>query len=494
MRVVFICPPNVLENKIEERVGLDTKYMPLDTAFIAAAIESENQVKIIDALALCMTKDEIIKEVEDFYPDIVCLIPFDRCRWGLDAAIELSHYLKQLKKVPKVGYVLSYIDDLVVRWMGDNQDTDFAIWGDPELTLKEFCQKNGNPEGVKGLIYRKDGKLIQNQPRELIQDLDILPLPARHLIKFHAYARLPHEAIKTPVVDMQISRGCPYRCTFCMLNAYSGKRRRVRSPKNAIAEMKLMKEQYGAKQIHFGDLIFTLDREWTMDFCKLLQKENLDLIWSCQTRVDRVDPELLREMKKAGCASILYGLESFNQQCLDLMKKDLKVERIRQGIKETKEAGIEVRCSMMVGTPGETPEIALKNVDELIALDVNFCQFHTTSAYPGTELHDNPAGLGTIMADRTIKKYDLSGKLFIPNGYKDEQQILDIQREAYRKFYFRPKYVLKRLINFREFRRNWEGSRIFWKMVFDNRDKYIRINKTKLNIAKKAEIVPIKAQ
>ena len=149
---------------------------------------------------------------------------------------------------------------------------------------------------------------------------------------------------------------------------------------------------------------------------------------------------------------------------------------------------------MMIGTPGETPEIALKNVDELIALDVNFCQFHTTSAYPGTELHDNPAGLGTIMADRTIKKYDLSGKLFIPNGYKDEQQILDIQREAYRRFYFRPKYVLKRLINFREFRRNWEGSRIFWKMVFDNRSKYIRINQNKLNIAKKAEIVPLKMQ
>ncbi len=494
MRVVFICPPNVLENKIEERVGLDTKYMPIDTAFIAGAIESENQVKIIDALALCMTKDDILKEVEEFNPDIICLVPFDRCRWGLDAATELSPYLKNLSKNPKVGYVLSYIDDLVMRWMGDNENIDFAIWGDPELTLKEFCQKNGDPEGIKGLIYRKDGKLIQNQTRDLIQDLDILPYPARHLLKISAYARLPHESIKTPVVDMLISRGCPYRCTFCLLNVVGGKRRRIRSPRKAIEEMKLVKEQYGARQIHFGDLIFTSDREWVMEFSKLLQQENTGLIWSCQSRVDRVDPELLREMKKAGCVSILYGLESFNQKCLDLMKKDLTIERTRQGIKETKEAGIEVRCSLMIGTPGETPEIARKNISELIDLDVDFVQFHTTMAFPGTELHDNPTGLGTIMAERTMKKYDLSGKLFIPNGYKDAEQILDMQKEAYRRFYFRPKYILKRLLNFRQLKRNWEGSRIFWKMVFDDRSKYIRINKNHLDIAKKAEIMPLKVQ
>src|SRR5574341_1919705 len=107
MRVAFICPPNVLENKIEERVGLDTKYMPIDTAFIAGAIESENQDKIVDALALCMTKDEILEEVEEFNPDGICLVPFDRCRWGLDAATELSPYLKKLNKNPKIGYVLS---------------------------------------------------------------------------------------------------------------------------------------------------------------------------------------------------------------------------------------------------------------------------------------------------------------------------------------------------------------------------------------------------
>ena len=496
MRVIFICPPNVLENKIEERVGLDTKYMPIDTAFIAGAIESENQVKLIDALALCMTKDEILKEVEDFNPDLVCLVPFDRCRWGLDAATDLSFHLKRLKsgKIPKVGYVLSYIDDLMLRWMGDNQNIDFAIYGDPELTLKEFCQKKTNPDGVKGLIYRKDGKIIQNSPRDLIPDLDVLPYPARHLLKIHAYARLPHESIKTPVVDMLISRGCPYRCTFCLLNVVGGKRRRVRSPKKAIEEMKLVRDQYGAKQIHFGDLIFTLDREWVMEFSKLLQQEKTGLIWSCQTRVDRVDPELLREMKKAGCVSILYGLESFNQNCLDLMKKDLTVERTRQGIKETKESGIEVRCSLMIGTPGETPEIAMNNVKELINLDVDFCQFHTTMAFPGTELHDNPTGLGKIMSDRTMKKYDLSGKLFIPNGYLDEQQILDMQKEAYRRFYFRPKYILKRILNFRQFKRNWEGSRIFWKMVFDDRAKYIRVNRNKLDVAKKAEIVPLKMQ
>ncbi|MDP4012409.1 MAG: radical SAM protein [Candidatus Nanoarchaeia archaeon] len=495
MKVMLICPPNVLEDKIEERVGLDTKYMPLDTAYIAAAIEDENQVKLLDALALCLTKNEILKEIEDFNPDIVCLVPFDRCRWGLDSSIELSKHIKNAK----VGFVLSYIDDLMMRWMGDNDTIHFSIYGDPELVLKDLCRNfKANPEnpyeGVKGVIYRRDGKIVQNPPKELIKDLDELPQPARHLLKIKNYARLPHEAIKTPVVDMLISRGCPYRCSFCLLNVVGGRRRRVRSPQKVLQEMLDVKLRYGAKQVHFGDLIFTMDRQWVMDFSKLLQKEKPGLIWSCQTRVDRVDPKLLTEMKKAGCASILYGLETFDQKCLDLMKKDLKVERIYAGIKETKDAGIEVRSSMMIGCPGETPEIVRNTVKKLIELDVDFAQFHTAVAFPGTELHDNSEGLGKIMVERTMKKYDLSGKLFIPNGYTDANEILAMQKEAYRKFYLRPSYVFKRISKISQFKRNLEGVRIFWNMVFNDINRYIRINKEEQAIPKRAEVEHIKVQ
>ena len=460
MKVMLISPPNILKGNIKEESSFENRITPLDLAIIGAVLEKKHHVEILDALALGLNKEDILKNIDKFNPDLICLTAFDRCRWGVDVANELSKYIEHRDK--KLGLIWSYKPEFMIPLMENNKNIDFSIYGDPEYTLLELADKNSFKD-IKGVIYREGENIIKNNPRELIKDLDILPFPARHLLKLNAYKRLPHELMKEPNFDMLVSRGCPYNCIFCLLKIVGGKIWRTRSPNKVIEEIKMLKEQ-GARQIHFQDLTFTLNRNWTIELCDLLIKENLGLVWTCQTRVDKVDSDLLNLMKKAGCRSILYGIESLDQEALDKIKKDVRESDMRKAIILTKKQGIESRCSLMIGLPGETKKSVFKTIDLLIKLNPSFIQVHTTMAFPGTELYEDNSEYGKIIEDTTIKKYDLSGHLFIPKAYKNKEEILEIQKAAYKKFYFRPKYILGKVLNIKQLSRNWRGLKIFSKM------------------------------
>ncbi len=457
---MLLSPPNILNGNTREESNFENRIMPIDLATIAAVLEKNHQVEVLDALALGLNKEEILKNIDRFNPDLICLTAFDRCRWGVDVANELSRYIKHENK--KLGFMGGYEPEFMIPTMKDNKNIDFSIYGDPEYTLLELADKN-DFKNINGIIYREGEKMIKNKPRELIKDLDVLPFPSRHLLKLNAYKRLPHELIKEPNFDMLVSRGCPYNCIFCLLKIVGGKMRRTRSPNKVIEEMKILKKQ-GAKQIHFQDLTFTLDREWTIELCNLLIKEKLGLIWTCQTRVDKVDSDLLKLMKKAGCRSILYGVESLDQEALDKIKKDVRESDVKKAIILTKKQGIETRCSLMIGLPGETKKSVFETIDLLIKLNPSFIQIHTTMAFPGTELYENSSEYGKIIEDKTIKKFDLSGHSFIPKAYKNEEELLEMQKKAYKRFYFRPRYILGKMFNVKQFSRNLRGIKIFSKM------------------------------
>ncbi|VVB82634.1 Ribosomal protein S12 methylthiotransferase RimO [uncultured archaeon] len=460
MKIMLISPPNILEGNVSEEESFDNRTTPLDLATLGAVLEKKHEVKILDALALELNKEKILQEIETFNPDLICLTAFDRCRWGIDSANELSKYI--LNK--NVGLIWAYKMELMIDSMKNNKNISFAIYGDPEYTLLEIADKK-NLKDIPGVIYRKGNKIIQNSPRNLIKNLDELPFPSRNLLDFNAYKRLPHELIKSPSYDMIVSRGCPYQCAFCLMNIVGGRIRRQRSPEKTVEEMKLLRLM-GAKQIHFQDLTFTFERNWTVEFCERLIKENLGLIWTCQTRVDKVDFELLKLMRKAGCRSILYGIESLVQDSLDLIHKNTSVEDMKNAILLTKKAGIEARCSMMIGLPGEKKESVLSTVNLLKKLNPAFVQFHTTMALPGTELYEYPERFkGKILTETLTKKFDISGKPFVPEDYKNEQEILDLQKQAYKEFYFRPKYILGRIFSKNQFSRNIKGIKIFLKLL-----------------------------
>jgi anaerobic magnesium-protoporphyrin IX monomethyl ester cyclase len=463
MRVMLISPPNILSKNSKEETSFENRVTPLDLAIIGAVLEKGgHEVKILDALALQIDKQAILDEIEKFNPNLVCLTTFDRCRWGVDSADELSKNIKLNKNI-KLGLLWSYKPDMMIFLMKRNKNIDFSIYGDPEFTLLDVAN-NIPMNKISGLVYRKDSDLITNSPRKPIDSLDELPFPARHLLDPSIYKRLPHELFKEPCVDVLASRGCPYQCIFCLLNVVWGNKIRVRSPENVIEELKILKSQ-GAKQIHFHDLTFTLDREWVIRLCNLMLENKLNLLWTCQTRVDKVDLELLKLMKRAGCRSILYGIESLNQESLDSLKKGVKVEDVEKALRETKKAGIEIRCSMMLGLPGETKESVEKTISLLLKWNPAFVQFHTTIAFPGTELYENIEKYGKIKDNQMIRKFDVSGNPFVPNGYKDENEIVELQKNSYKRFYLRPKYVLGKVFDFKRLKRNISGMKLFFKVV-----------------------------
>jgi len=463
MRVMLISPPNILSKNSKEETSFENRVTPLDLAIIGAVLEKENhQVKILDALALQLDKQVILEEIEKFNPDMVCLTTFDRCRWGVDSADELSKNIKLNKKI-KLGLLWSYKPDMMIFLMKRNKNIDFSIYGDPEFTLLDVAN-NIPMNKISGLVYRKNLEIITNPPRKPIDSLDELPFPARHLLDSSAYKRLPHELIREPCFDVLASRGCPYQCIFCLLNVVWGNKIRVRSPENVIEEIKILKSQ-GAKQIHFHDLTFTINRDWVVKLCNLMIENKINLLWTCQTRVDKVDLELLRLMRKAGCRSILYGIESLNQEALDSLKKGVKTEDVERALKETKKAGIETRCSMMLGLPGETKDSVENTIALLLKWNPAFVQFHTTIAFPGTELYENIGKYGKIKDNQMIRKFDVSGNPFVPNGYKDENEILELQKNAYKRFYLRPRYIFGRMLNLKKLKRNVKGMKLFFKVV-----------------------------
>ncbi|MFZ5955039.1 MAG: B12-binding domain-containing radical SAM protein [Nanoarchaeota archaeon] len=460
MKFMIIAPPNDLDATNNESTSYDNRITPLDIAYIGAVLEGSHQVRILDALALALNKNQIIDEIAKFNPDIICLTAFDRCRWGIDSSNKLVRLIKNKKRI--IGLIWTYNSDLLSEILENNKDYDFAVFGDPEFTLLDVANKKSFRD-IKGLVYRNKDKVIKNKPRELIKDLDELPFPARHLLDLQIYKRMPHESLIEPNFDIAVTRGCPFNCTFCLLKVTSGKNRRTRSPEKAVEEVEILKRM-GARQVHFQDPVLTLNKEWSEKFCNLLIEKNFGVIWSCQTRVDCIDEKLLKLMKKAGCRSILYGIESLDQNILDNIKKGVKVEDIIRIIKITKQIGIETRCSLMLGLPGETKESFEAILDKLIKLSPAFAQFHATVAFPGTELFENFDKFGRLAEDKHVKKFDLTGKPFIPNGYNNEQEILATQRHAYKKFYIRPFFVLKKIFNFKDIERNIRGIKIILKL------------------------------
>ena len=190
-----------------------------------------------------------------------------------------------------------------------------------------------------------------------------------------------------------------------------------------------------------------------------MEKENI--VWSCYTRLDLIDEPMLRAMKKAGCWNIFFGIESGTQELLDNITKKMTVEQMKNAVKLVKKVGIEIRGSFMLGLPGETPELARKTIQLAIEMNPDYAQFSITTPYPGTQLWDTYEKWGTL--DKNFKDYHGWSPVFVPYGYKNREELLEMHKEAFKKFYMRPKYILKRISkikSFSELKRNVKGIKL----------------------------------
>ena len=193
--------------------------------------------------------------------------------------------------------------------------------------------ENGSPlDNIKGISYINKGKEIKTPPREPIENLNEIPLPARDLLDMEKYMGTWKENIGFRVTSVISSRGCPFSCKFCDKTTFGGKIRFM-SPSRMIEEMKILYDRYGAEMVYFEEDLFTVNRKRVLEFCSLVEKELPGKMWAAQSRVDTIDQEMLRRMKRAGCDNLIFGVESGSQKILDILGKGFTVEQIENAFR-----------------------------------------------------------------------------------------------------------------------------------------------------------------
>lgn len=360
---------------------------PLGVAYIAAYLEEDNQVKIIDNFLEKRQPTEIIKNIRKFEPDVVGLsITTFTINESLALAKLIKHWNKDIKIVAGGAHPTLFPQQIL-----ESPDIDAVVIGEGELTMKEYVnilKSEGNLRKVNGLAYKKEGRLIINSPREHVKNLDKLKFPAWHLLKIKDYPEFQISTnLVSPVMNICSSRGCPYQCLYCSSPTIWGRNWRGMSGKRIVSEIQALIKKYNINSIKFHEDHFTLNRNRVIDFCKELAKKGINIEWQCEARVNNVDPEMLKKMKKAGCKIVWFGIESGSQKILDFYRKDTNLQQIRNAIKMVKAAEIRPMGSFILGAPIETEREMKKTIRFGLNLGLEEIYFNVLVAIPGTDLY-----------------------------------------------------------------------------------------------------------
>ena len=413
MRVCLINPPCIRPKSW----GKPSVFQPLGIAYVAAVLEKQHDVRVIDAptegrksielidgtkYRVGLTNSEIADRISRWSPDVVGInIPFSG--WSR-TAFEVAATVKNVnRKIATVldGQHASAIPEVCLQ----NRDIDFVIVGEPELTMLELvgALKERTPRNlkeIKGIAFTKNKKTITTPPRPPTQDLDSLPFPARHLLPMDEYFAATRE---NPLIAGEVhkrwtimitSRGCPYDCVFCSIHTVMGKQWRGRSPENVVDEIEEVIRTYHVEQIDFFDDNMTLDKKRMENICDLIVKRQLDIEWQTPNgvRADTLDKNLLRKMKKAGCKKIRVAPESGVQRVVDeTIKKKQNLKDVEKAVILSKKVGIKVGCFFVIGLVGETKadiEATINYARKLKELGAERFYFSIATPLYGTRLYE----------------------------------------------------------------------------------------------------------
>ena len=397
---------------------------PYGLASLAACLEKENhKLKIIDAFSSNYTIKKVIQETKDFDPDIIGISVPTECVYN---AYNIAEGIKKIN--PNCLTVVggphpSVLPEEVLK---ECPFIDVVVRGEGEVTFSELVdkfEKNQGFEDVLGISFRKDDRIISNSNRPLIEDLDSLPLPAYHLLpmkQYKHYKKIPKFNIKGNFGAITTCRGCPYNCNFCASRALWGKKWRSNSPKKIVEELKILKDKYKIKIVEFADDTFTVDKKNVEKICKEIKKEDLDIYWSCSSRVGLVDKELIHDLKSANCYLIGLGIESGVQKTLDFLCKGFKIEDAVNTVNLINKEGLLAESNFIIGVPCETIEMINQTIDFANRLELNWAGFSLLTPFPGTQIYDY-AVKNDLLLTKDWSKYNFFDPVIKVPGIKPKE-------------------------------------------------------------------------
>lgn len=440
---------------------------PLGLGMLArVAKEYGCEVVVNDAGPLGDDFETLLEKIAAFRPDIIGFSVFTA---NFMQAVES---VERVRLHPKLKDALVLIGGPHVYTFREQTlseiPADAAVYGEAEADFVELLEfydkKRASLEQVNGLFYRTAEGVRRTEETHSARSLDNFGFPDWDQFDFSLYRNMPGQIRRYPMTSMVTSRGCPYRCNFCFQAGRFADKYRRYSPELVIDEIQRLQERHGIKEIQFWDDIFFINKKWVETFCRLIHERRIDLTWSGYARVDLVDPDLLKRARDAGCWNIFYGFEVGTQEMLDFLDKRATLKQAVDACRWTKEAGIIVRGSFMVGLPNETPEIGRKTIDFALELDPDYANFNIFFPEPGTKLYELALQSGRLLSHSYLGR---GVPVYLPEGYSSPEEVRRIQSEAFRRFYFRPSYIAKRLWRMRtleELQQYWDGFQMLLTM------------------------------
>lgn len=409
-------------------------FPPLELISIGGIIKQweQDEVVLFDAIAKNATLEETNKFIAGFSPDIIISITgFETFEYDMNMVRGIKQACPSATFVLFGHYATQFSTEIL-----EQVPADIIIQGEPDLIFSKLYRnlKTGQSlSDVKGIVYRDSvGNTVLQQGDLRLPDPSQLPMPAYELLEHDAYFE---PFLPKPFGMIQTARGCPYQCTYCVKSF--GTKLTTRKPQQIIEEIKELKRLFGIKSLRFIDDTFTAIPSRVIELCKLMVDEGLNLQWSCLSRPDTMNEEMLRWMKKAGCKRIYLGVESGSQRILDFYKKRINTDEALANIKLCERIGIETLGFFMVGGPEETREDFEQTLSFAMKSALTFVIVSELIPYPGTPLFpqmQQEINFSLLPYKNEFKNRDL------------HDQYHKWEKEFYLKFYFRPKYIAKSAI------------------------------------------------
>jgi anaerobic magnesium-protoporphyrin IX monomethyl ester cyclase len=467
--VLLVNPPSPdggIWIRTQHRVGRRSReemvWPQCSLAQLAAMLEPEYTVAVVDAIAERMTWPQfeaiVRQKAPKYYLTQATAPTLTNDMYGVMLAKSVSATTMAFG---------THVTPMPFETMRDFPALDVILRGEPELTLREVIdvlerREDHRPEwltqlfkdtdpgwqpqaagdaskpvslaAIKGLVWREGGEYRQNPDRPFIPSLDALPVPNYDLLPLSAY-RMP--LMKGPFCFVLTSRGCPAGCKYCIKHVSYQWSVRLLSPERVVREIKVLYDR-GIRNIHMYSDLFTVNREQVVGICELILKEGLDIRWTCNSRVDYVDEEMLALMGRAGCWMISWGIESGNELILKKAAKGANPKKAHQALTWARKAGIKNWGYFIIGLPGETVETIRETIDLSKSLPLELALFHVAAPYPGTPFFFEVVEKGWFRPGTQWEQVDMDKGTVLQYENLSAEDLLQWQRRAFREWAFRP--------------------------------------------------------
>ncbi|RPI29598.1 MAG: radical SAM protein [Acidobacteria bacterium] len=464
--VLLVNPPSPdggIWIRTQHRVGRRSReemvWPQCSLAQIAAMLHPDYKVEVVDAIAERMSWQEFEKllraKAPKYYLTQLTAPTLTNDMYGVMLAKSVG------AKTMAFG---THVTPMPTETMRDYPALDFVLRGEPELTIRELIDglenRTARPEWIttilkktdpswqpprddqapvdlariKGLIWRQAGEIRLNQDRPFLPNLDELPVPLYQLLPLQKY-RMP--LMKGPFSFIVTSRGCPAGCKYCIKHVSYQNTVRLLSPRRVVDEIRQLYDS-GVRNIHMYADLFTVNREQVMGICDLILKEGLKIRWTCNSRVDFVDEEMLTLMGRSGCWMISWGIESGNEQILRRAAKGANPKKAHQALTWARTAGIKNWGYFIIGLPGETVETIRETIDLAKSLPLELALFHIAAPYPGTPFFFEVVKNGWFREGTQWEQVDMDKGTVLQYENLSAEDLIYWQRRAFREWAFRP--------------------------------------------------------